>query len=454
MVNFMVEKVNEKKIKVLMLVTFFAPDSSISAVRPSMFARYLSKAGCDVTVIRSGRINGKADNSLWKHVKDLRIISYDGYDSVAEKYSRGEVVENPSPLQGTRHFRFINNHNLRMLLRTLYDPFQYLRCALTEKKKIRAVIDKELNGETFDVVYATYGDVGNVLISHYAARTFKSKLIIDLRDAMCVQLQSGLLRSITSFLQRKYLRKADVVTCVTQGLVDDMRNIVGNKATLLYNGYVPQESVIDRKEDSIVLQNQDILTLFYGGDMYGGKRDFSALFSAIRELALDNEIDLAHIRFVYAGAAFEVVEKQAKKYELQEILENHGYVSRGESDRLQKSSDIFLVATWNTTKEQGIMTGKFYESMRNHMPIIAVVTGNKSDSEMGRIISRFDLGVCYEQADHTYTYCLLKQYIKRQYTNKIRNGRVEYLPKGNVEQQFSYEYLSQQLEDIIKDVIS
>ena len=58
-----------KKIKVLMLVTSFAPDSIIAAVRPSMFARYLSKDKFDITIVRSGRIDGKADDSLWQYVK-------------------------------------------------------------------------------------------------------------------------------------------------------------------------------------------------------------------------------------------------------------------------------------------------------------------------------------------------------------------------------------------------
>ena len=443
-----------RKNKVLMLVTAFAPDSIIAAVRPSMFARYLTEQGYEVTIVRSGRIDGRADDVMWTHVKNLRIFSYEGNECAAEKYSRGEGGENMSPLQDSPHFRFIQNPVLRRFLHILYDPFRYIRYALTERKKIKVVIDSQLKGESFDVVYATYGDVANVLVSDYAAKVFGSKLIIDLRDAMCVQLQSCLLRMVTTFLERKYLQKADVVTCVTEGLTQDMKKIVGEKAVLLYNGYMPQESHVLQKSNADSCTEKEALTLFYGGNMYGGRRDFSALFSAINELVLENKIDLTHIRFVYAGASFEVVRSQAEKYGVEEILENRGYVSRSESDRLQCQSDIFLVATWNTKKEQGIMTGKFYESIRNCMPIIAVVTGDKSDSEIGKIINQYGLGACYEQANHEYTYVLLKEYLEKKYRNKIEKGEVEYLPKDGATQKFSYKYLSAQMAEIIESVVS
>lgn len=440
------------KIKVLMLVTSFAPDSIIAAVRPSMFARYLSERDFDVTVVRSGRIDGKADDSLWQYVKDLRVISYEGKDAPAEKYVRGEYSEKVSPMQDTPHFRFLKSRALRQYLHILYDPIRYMKYALVERKKIKETLDNKLKGEAFDVIFATYGDVGNVLISDYAARVFRSRLIIDLRDPMSVQFQSGLLRKLTAFLQRKYLRSADLVTCVTQGLTDDIKTIVGDKAVLLYNGYVPEEGEAFEEKEAF-LNNNDVLTLFYGGNMYEGKRDFSALFSAIHELTEDGKIDLEHVRFIYAGASFKVVEEQAGKYGVQEILENRGYVSRMETDHLQKSSDIFLVATWNMTKEEGVMPGKFYESIRNCMPIIATVVGDKSGSEIGRIINQYDLGACYEQANHEHTYYLLKEYLLRQYKSKIERGKVEYVPKDGVTQTFSYKYLSMRLAEIIESVV-
>ena len=441
-----------KKIKVLMLVTSFAPDSIIAAVRPSMFARYLSKDKFDITIVRSGRIDGKADDSLWQYVKQLRIISYEGEDAPAERYMRAQYSDKAAPMQATPHFQFLKGQVMRKFLHVLYDPFRYMKYALTERKKIKTVIDSQLKGESFDVIFATYGDIGNVLVSHYASRVLGGRLIIDLRDPICVQFQSCLLRLLTTCIQQTYLCKTDLVTCVTQGLTDDMKKIVGNKAILLYNGYVPEEDVTCEKGE-ISSHSKDVLTLFYGGNMYEGKREFSALFSAICDLVKEEKVDLSHIRFIYAGASFDVIEKQAGKYGVQDILDNRGYVSRMETDYLQKSSDIFLVATWNMTKEEGVMPGKFYESIRNQMPIIATVTGNKCNSEIGKIIKQYDLGACYEQADHEHTYYLLKEYLLKQYKSKMEKGRVEYVPKDGATQKFSYKYLSTQLAEIIESVV-
>lgn len=42
--------------KILIITTYYPPDTAIAAVRPYMFATHLTQLGHEVTVLRSGRI--------------------------------------------------------------------------------------------------------------------------------------------------------------------------------------------------------------------------------------------------------------------------------------------------------------------------------------------------------------------------------------------------------------
>ena len=45
--------------KILIIATYYPPDTAIAAVRPYMLAKYLTQRGHDVTVLRSGLLNMK-----------------------------------------------------------------------------------------------------------------------------------------------------------------------------------------------------------------------------------------------------------------------------------------------------------------------------------------------------------------------------------------------------------
>ena len=75
--------------KILILTTYYPPDTAIAAVRPYMFAKYLAQQGHQVTVLRSGEINKRCEN-FFDPLPDVRVISYLGENSPAEAYQRGQ----------------------------------------------------------------------------------------------------------------------------------------------------------------------------------------------------------------------------------------------------------------------------------------------------------------------------------------------------------------------------
>ena len=105
--------------KILILTTYYPPDTAIAAVRPYMFAKYLSQLGHSVTVLRSGEINKRCDG-FFEPLPGVRVISYLGENSPAERYQRGEW--DGVPAEGTSRIGFLPSW-LRRLAAKLYHRF-------------------------------------------------------------------------------------------------------------------------------------------------------------------------------------------------------------------------------------------------------------------------------------------------------------------------------------------
>ena len=75
---------------ILIITTYFPPDSAVAAVRPYMFAKYLIRSGHKVTVLRSGDFFRAPDRS-YPALDGLKVISYLGKNCPAEAFERGEI---------------------------------------------------------------------------------------------------------------------------------------------------------------------------------------------------------------------------------------------------------------------------------------------------------------------------------------------------------------------------
>lgn len=434
--------------KVLIIATYFPPDTAIAAVRPYMFAKYLKEAGHDVTVLRSGELSKKPEDSQFFQQLDVPIYSYLGSDSPAERHARGEWK--PRASAGKSRIWFIPYGIRRWISKTyhyLNSPIRFIKWMKRTKAKFAMQMKQidQLAQEKFDVVFSTYGELENVYAGEYAAKKFGCRWILDFRDLIAQRGSYSLPEYlILRKIQKKVLSASDLCTVISDGLGEELRKQDKDKeVVVLYNGYE------ETREDQTSSIQDDILRFCYTGMLYKGKRDASALFKAIALLIKNKEMDQDKVRFDYAGAYFEELRAQAGKYGLENILVDHGYIDRKSADRLQREDDIFVVLTWNTRKEQGILTGKFYEGLRDRRPIMGLVKGERPNSEIRKIIERYNLGICYEEAWDDKDFSKLTEYVRLQYKNKQALGRVVYEPDSEAFKKFEYRGITRNLEEMM-----
>ncbi len=437
--------------KILIITTYFPPDTAVAAVRPYMFSKYLTQLGHDVTVLRSGEIlDGVSD---FFEQLPIKVISYLGGDSPSERYERGERYDNE---------RFSRNSRMSFLPFFLRFPLSKIYHGLNRRKYFDSKLRKaEIKAEKlcreldkmcdagFQVVFSTYGELENIYGGYYAAQLFNCPLIQDFRDPLANR-ELGTRREyrILKKIQDEAVRNASACTAVSEGVLSEVCQ-GETPGFVLYNGYdaVAETSL---KEQSAM---GDVLSFCYTGQLYAGKQDFSPLLRALRTLADKGEIPLDKLCIHYAGKDFEYLLAEAKKYRVDAILKDHGYVDRKQAAQIQKQSDIFLVLSWNTKKARGVLTGKFYEGIRAHKPILAVVAGEVPHSELDLINQKYRYGFCYEVSREKEQFNSLCDYLEKAYCKKMSAGVVEYAPEPALEEDFRYDILSERLENICLQLI-
>lgn len=426
---------------ILIITTWFPPDTAIAAVRPYMFAKYLRKAGHNVTVLRSGAINAKIDGNAYPEL-DINVCSYMGENSTAERYRRGEAMQTAAPRKRRATFLPDGIRNALIWVYELFAIFRNFREAADRFKLQKAWIDENRN-QKFDVIFSTYGELENVYAGKYAAEVFGCKWILDLRDPLARKFQDKLWDyPIMKILQKKAILSSDVCTAVSDGAANEISRGTDKEIITLYNGF--DEAV----QKNAPAPKDCILRICYTGIMYKNRSSSAALFSAVRQLADTGILDLGKIRFEYAGPDFEMILAQAKSYGVEEILINHGYVSRTEAYEIQCRSDIFLVLSWNTKYEQGVMTGKFYEGIRAGKPILSVLTGDTPHSELNFLNQKYNYGFCYEECQEQAHFPALLNWVETAYTCKQAGQPIPYHPEPGLFTDFCYDSLTKRLETI------
>lgn len=446
--------------KVLIITTGFAPQNRIGAIRSTKFAKYLVRHGYNVTIITPEiSENDKVDNTLISSELDrmrvLRIPKGDLFSNILfpirnrmlkEKSASTFIVQQKQTLLA-KIKNIIVKYGLEIYL--LVESFGW-------QKQVKKTIKKKLKDDNFDAIISSYPKVA----AHKIALTLLSEnktnfWIADFRDPMIYET----LNSKSSYyrnakLQKYFCENASAITYVTENMVKTLSEGISNNPKYHYlpNGF-DEDDIKSIQTSTIRLQQeyQGVFKIAYVGSLYGGKRDISILFKKIRVLIDMNKIDVNNIIFFYAGKDFNVLREQALQYKLDRILVDLGYVSREESLNIQDQSNLIVVNTWNTEKDQGVIPGKVYECFLLKKPTLAITNGTVPNSELGGMINKAGLGLAYNTMESNQDMdSELLTFLHKIYLSAVSEGN--YYLSLNLEyiNQFNYKNITNNLIEIIE----
>jgi len=153
-------------------------------------------------------------------------------------------------------------------------------------------------------------------------------------------------------------------------------------------------------------------------------------------------VDANKILIQYAGTSADIMRGFLEEYPaLLPMAQVRGQVSRQEAMTMLFQSDLLLLASWNTQKEQGIMTGKVYEYMMMQKPIVTTITGDRAMSELREVLHSIGQDCVWEEADKN-SHGILKAGIWAHYQAFEHLGYVPRLQNTAQCAAYSYEKLA------------
>ena len=439
--------------RILVISRYFPPENKIGAVRPSRFARYLnqydgvevdaltvSPLGFDTAELKDEycgvKVMRAASSGFVKRMN--RLLKRGSSENTAgAKSAGGDPQSNKSSSAAFKRKirKLLFNTRERMLNRS------YLKNAKNILKTANV---------RYDVVFSSY----STEFSHEVGLWYKKKnpaviWITDYRDALWgagsapEQIKKG-----SAFVKRISVY-CDAVTVVSQSITDIHKNDFKDKPVyVIPNGYDPEDTVTADSKNA-----ESLLSIVYTGELYNGKRDLTPLFRAIFDLKSAEKLSFDDLEIIYAGKSGDVFEKQISSYPGIRY-NNLGFIQRRDALTLQAKADILLLASWCEPNERSILTGKFFEYLQMRKPVICVISGSASGSELTQMINGHSLGISYEDALKDKDYRKLCDYLENQINSKKKNGYVQFSSDEEFISRYDYKNITSMLYDSIKKQIA
>lgn len=381
--------------KLVIIADYFAPENLIAAIRPTKIAKYIKINHPSTEIVVVTR---KPQEILEDPILKSDLIYCNQVHRIQHSFFFRAIESLQQKIYAYQQKKKLQEipkkkASAKPLPNRFYQISEIFR-SWDYACKAKKFILKNIN--EIDIVLSTYGDHS----THWIAKKLKQKYpstiwIADFRDPVFVpKLTAPFLFSFSKHYMDMVWKYSDYITAISRGCLE----MLGDNAYQKPIQIIPNGFDIDDIKDCTLTTDPRILQITYVGSLYNGQRSCSPLWKAIISLINTGKISKAKICFHYAGKDSSFMRQELEIYGLSDILNDHGYVSRDESIKLQKSSNLLVVLSWNDSSNKGVLTGKFLEYLMMNKTILAIVSGNTPNSAIKQVVNETSTGFCFEEA--------------------------------------------------------
>jgi glycosyltransferase involved in cell wall biosynthesis len=393
----------------ILLVSHFYPPSAGAAVqRPVLMAKHLRRLGHRVTILTTrgfGKLPADRDQSVVRTF-DLQLLQAQlrGRRAVEPILERATYSNRPHP---------VSYLVVPEALLVAWTPFAVAAAIRLHRR------------ERFDCVITT-SPPESAHLAGYALQRMGVPWIADIRDGWVFESirppwPTRLQASLDRRLERALMRRADAVTCVAQPLVDYFRSGIGANATLVPNGWDPEE--IDGRgatTDGHRLLDPERVSLVHTGRLEVADRDPAPLVRALQGLAAEDPGTAARLELVFAGSFTErerallATDVAPARIVVADNLPHEDALS------LQSAADGLLLITAGTRRHE--VTGKIFEYFGVGRPILALADNN----EAARMVREAGAGITVAPGDAAAARDALLAFVRGEIASADEDARREY----------------------------
>lgn len=243
---------------------------------------------------------------------------------------------------------------------------------------------------------------------------------------------------------------ADAALSVSEGLVPLLHARPGQPVHALTNGFDPADRSPRRPLDRFRVS--------YTGTLYHRpweREDVARILRLLQSMVDDGEVDPRHLEFVYAGNTSAAFRRQAASVPgLSFPVVDRGVLPRREALDLQQASALLAFSTWNTSAQQGVITGKLWEYLMARVPVVGVCTGDVGGSEARSIVESARAGVVVEEPTAAADTEAARAFVGRLYRQWLREGTTTWEGDPAAVDAHSYPVLARRLmEDVLRPLL-
>lgn len=353
--------------RILLVSYFFPPCTDTGAHRPTALAKYLRRAGHDVTVLTTSAYGTLPDDAELGIVRttdaQLWRAKLRGAHHVGSLYDTDTYTGRPHPLS-----KVIVPEPLAVA----WTPFA--------RRRARALH----RAEPFDCVVTTSPPesahfVGRALQRHGAA------WVADVRDAWTFEplrpeFPTAAQRRFDERLERRTLSAADAVVCVSEPAAADLRARGIADPILVRNGADPE--LLEAADPASVadLLHPERVSLVYTGRFGSTGRDPGPLIEALTLLASENPTEAAKLELVVAGPLTESEGKLMSRDVSPARISVVGSLERNRALALQRAADVLLLVAQPVRSQ--LANFKLYEYLHAGPPVLALAAGTEAGAIM------------------------------------------------------------------------
>ncbi len=397
--------------KILLITTSFYPQNKISVLRVGQWAKYWARFGCEVTVLTTKKYSFLGpfglDVSLEKNITVIEV------DYLPEFFKKRLDKPNKASQKQSQEISKLKKYVriLRGYIGSLFDIHD-LWVSPAFKKTIELFEEQQ-----FDFIVSSYSPPAvHVVASKLKKRYPNTIWVADFRDLWAynhLQSAKGFLGIYEKYKEKNTIKNADMLVTVSKPLTEEMKKQYKNKQVVtIENGFDSEEFPNWKQNLKSTPKLNGKMRITYAGTIYPQKRDPSLLFEACNELIEEGVIKKEQIMIDFYGNNIDELSQiiESNNFNRFGIINLNGFVSRTESLKAQKESDLLLFLEWNDSSARGVLTGKLFEYLVSGVPILGV--GIDTNHIAGNLIETTKTGKVFTNSDE------IKSFLKLAFTKE------------------------------------
>ncbi|MBD3581520.1 glycosyltransferase family 4 protein [Flavobacterium selenitireducens] len=187
-------------------------------------------------------------------------------------------------------------------------------------------------------------------------------------------------------MERRVLKAADQIIVTSQTTKADFSKITTKPIEIITNGF-DQEKVLAETLDSK-------FSLAHIGSLLS-ERNPLFLWQTLSEIVNEVSGFADHLEIKLIGTLSPEVLESIRLYQLEDFMNNLGYVPHDEAIAQQRSSQVLLLIEINSLHTRSIIPGKLFEYMVSGRPIVAI---GPNGSDFAEIIENTSTGIFIDYA--------------------------------------------------------